>query len=66
MKRRTLLIALLALALVIALAGVATAQDDAPGSIGRAMWRMKCHSEASVQIETLPDGTSLVTCFLYW
>ncbi len=66
MKRRTLLIALLALALVIALAGVATAQDDAPGSIGRAMWRMKCHNEASVQIETLPDGTSLVTCFLYW
>lgn len=66
MKTRTAFAVLLVLALVIALAGVAMAQDDAPGSIGRAMWRMKCHNEASVQIETLPDGTSLVTCFLYW
>jgi hypothetical protein len=66
MTRRTVLAIALLVVLLVALAGSVLAQDNAGTGIGRPMWRMKCSHEASVIVETLPDGTNLVTCFLYW
>jgi hypothetical protein len=66
MTRRTVLAIVLLLVLLAALAGSVLAQDNAGDSIGRPLWRMKCSHEASVIVETMPDGTNVVTCFLYW
>lgn len=66
MKRQITIAVLLLLLLVLVLTGAVLAADGKPDSIGRAEWRMKCHGEMSVIVQELPDGTNLVTCFLYY
>ena len=66
MKRSGAIAILLLLVLALVLTGAVASADEKPDGIGRAEWRMKCHGEMSVIVQELPDGTNLVTCFLYY
>lgn len=67
MKGTLVRILLVVLVLMAFVTGVVVAQETDGGmSIGRPIWKMKCASEMSVIVEEQPDGTNVVTCFLYW
>ena len=62
MKKLILIIIIIAI-LVTSATVYAQSSDE---SIGRPLWTDKCQPEASVIIQELPDGTNVVTCFLFW
>lgn len=66
MKHIRWLIVVAVVALAFWAGAAVQAQDKTPGSIGRSLWTMKCDYEASVIVQELPDGTNVVTCFLYY
>jgi hypothetical protein len=67
MKGKLVRILFVVLVLAALAAGTVVAQEiDGGMSIGHPVWVMKCPVEMSVIVEEQPDGTNIVTCFLYW